>query len=506
MAMTAFLILSCNKNRFDFDNLESVEGSGQWKLPIGSMRITVDQVLQQFGENEFISTDDQGNLRMTYSFKKDDLVKGSTFLNIGSLHFNSGLEFPNPFPGLPVPDSINIDTVVYYDQELVLTGDSARLESVLIKSGVLSVSLNTNLGHISAIDLWSNDITFPNGGFLNETFTQTNHDVDLAGATFTMVDPVTGIQDSTFVLNYAVHYQLDGIDDPMYSISTDVNLIQLKLQEITGYIDAFTYDFEFDTAFSLPIRNIDGQLSLVGAQLQILEQNTFGNLRAKLFVDEAELYGDGVRFPILDSYPVSFEVVPSDTYIPAFDETLNVIVNTQVEAVRASGRLDFNPEGVETLLRVNENSMLGLSVDAVVPMCFNVSNVSYIDTLDVNLSDITAPDLVKEVLLTILFDSEMPFTFSAQLFTLDSLTGRVTDSLLTNEMVVNGSFNGVPVPSEATISVTQSRLQHLFEANKMVMRLGMDTDNHDVMLNRRNGLGLTVKADVIYGGSVDINN
>ena len=504
--MSAFLILSCNKNRFDFDNLESVEGSGQWKLPIGSMRITIDQVLEQFGENGFISTDEQGNLKMTYSFEKDDLVKGSSFLNVGSLNFNSDLEFPNPFPGIPVPDTIDIDTVVYYDQELVLTGDSARLESVLIKSGVLSVSLITNLGNISAIDLWSNDITFPNGGFLNETFTQTSHEVDLAGATFTMIDPVTGVQDSTFVLNYAVHYQLTGIDDPVYVINTDVSLVQLKLQEISGYIDAFTYDFEFDTAFSLPIPNIDGQLSLVGAQLQINELNTFENLRARMFIDEAELYGNGVRFPILDSYPATFDVVQSDTYVPAFDEALNLTLSTDVESVRASGRLDFNPNGVETLLRVSEDSKLGLSLDAMIPMCFNIKDVSYIDTLDVNLSSFTAPDLIKEVMLSVIFDSEMPFTFSAQLFTLDSQTGMVTDSLLTEEMVVNGAFNGTPVPSEATISVTQSRLQHLIAADKMIVRLGVDTDNHDVMLNRRNGLGLTVKADVIYGGSVDINN
>ena len=142
----------------------------------------------------------------------------------------------------------------------------------------------------------------------------------------------------------------------------------------------------------------------------------------------------------------------------------------------------------------------------MIPMCFNIKDVSYIDTLDVNLSSFTAPDLIKEVMLSVIFDSEMPFTFSAQLFTLDSQTGMVTDSLLTEEMVVNGAFNGTPVPSEATISVTQSRLQHLIAADKMIVRLGVDTDNHDVMLNRRNGLGLTVKADVIYGGSVDINN
>ena len=49
-------------------------------------------------------------------------------------------------------------------------------------------------------------------------------------------------------------------------------------------------------------------------------------------------------------------------------------------------------------------------------------------------------------------------------------------------------------------------LKKLLESDKLIMRVGVNTGGNDVQLNLDNGLGLSLKADVIYGGSMDINN
>jgi hypothetical protein len=98
------------------------------------------------------------------------------------------------------------------------------------------------------------------------------------------------------------------------------------------------------------------------------------------------------------------------------------------------------------------------------------------------------------------FDSEMPLNLHAQFYTLDPDTEQITDSLVMNPLHIAASFTGKPVHTEARISVTQNRLKNLVDAKKLMMRFDIDTDNKDAVLNIKNGLTISLKADVIYGG------
>ena len=505
LALTAMLMFSCNKNRFDFDELHSVEGSGQWKLPIGSVHMTLGDVMTQLGNNDLISYDANGNLQIRYQLELEKILKGSSFLNLGTVSFNTESTFPNPFPSTPMSP---IDTVFYCNQVLELTTDSAGIESAIIKSGELVLALETNLGNVSEIVFSSSGIVERSGDTLVRHFNSLNgNTVDLEGATFHLHDPVTGVADSTLTLNYAIYYQLTGVDDLEYVVNTIIELNDLKFQEISGYIDNYTYTFDYDTTFSLPLNNIEGQATLVGSDIKINERNTFEGLHAELQIDQAEFYGGGIAAsPIFHTYPYVLQVLPSDEYVNVLpDETIDLTVDTRFDAVRVAAVLDFNPNHAERLVTINEASTLDMLVDVTIPLKFNIPGVYYMDTLDLNLSDITAPDLVKEVLLTILFDSEIPFNLNGQLYTLNSMSGQITDSLLTNAMHFDGSFDGTKVKTSAEISLTHDRLAHLLAADKLIMRFGVDTDNHDVILNLENGMGLTLKADVIYGGLVELN-
>ena len=504
LALAALTMFSCNKNRFDFDELHSVEGSGQWKLPIGSVQMTLGELMTQLGDNDMISYDDEGNLQIVYQLELLNILKGSTFLNLGTLNFDTEDHFPNPFPGISIHP---IDTVFRFNQKIELSTDSAGIESAIIKSGELILTMATNLGNISEIVFSSSGIVESNGDTLVRRFNELNgNTVDLSGATFHLHDPVTGVADSTLTLNYEIHYQLTGIDDPEYQVNTIIALNRLKFQQISGYISDFAYTFDYDTTFSLPLNNIAGQATLVGADIRINERNTFDNLHAELQINQAEFYGGGIApSPIFPEYPYVLQVLPSVEYVNVLPEVpIDLTVNTRFEGVRVAAVLDFNPSHVDRLVTINDYSTLDMLVDAKIPMRFNVPGVYYTDTLDLNLSEINAPDLVNEIILTVDFDSEIPFNLNGQLYTLNSM-GYVTDSLLTTPMHLKGSFDGTNVRTSTEISVTHDRVAHLMSAEKLMMRFGVDTQNNDVILNLDNGMGVTLKADVIYGGSVEIN-
>lgn len=499
--MIAVFMLSCNKNRFDFDNLESVEGSGQWKLPIGSVHTTLGDVLEQFGENDLISYDENGNLQVRYSFQLKDILKGSTFLSLGTMNFSTTTRFDNPLPGVPVVEPI--DTVVYIHQRVKIDADSASIESAIVKSGSLVTNVQSNLGNVSLIEVSSSDIHMPNGDSLYTTIDY----VDLAGATFHLHDEY-GQADTALIINYAIHYQLTGIDDPEYEVITIVGFNNLKLQELCGVIDHFVYDFSFDTAFSLPLGNVSGQLDIVGAKVNIKEKNSFENLYSLLIINAAEFYGAGLNpSMIFNHYPYELEVIPSNTYVPIMDdETINLTLDPRYDAVRFEGRVDFNPMGAERLVTVYDTSTLSVDIDAVVPMQFNIPGVTYVDTLALNFGEISAPSLIKEIILGMLFESELPFNLSVQLDMYNSQTGAILGGLVDHEMKVAGSFDGTPVLSNESISITHDLLKKLLESDKLIMRVGVNTGGNDVLLNLDNGLGLTLKADVLYSGSMDINN
>lgn len=125
--------------------------------------------------------------------------------------------------------------------------------------------------------------------------------------------------------------------------------------------------------------------------------------------------------------------------------------------------------------------------------------------MNLDLSGVKFPEIVEQLILTLNIDSEMPFNMMAQFYTLDAETGQISDSLLDTQAFIAGRFGDDPVASEIVLDLRRERMSHLFASNKLLMRLGLNTDNNTVILNKEDGLSVKIKADAIYGGAVDIN-
>lgn len=509
--LAALLMFSCNKNQYNLDNVQTVEASGEWKLPVGSARITLGNLLEQFSDNDYVSTfvahDDNNNIQIRFKTSPQRLLSGSMIqdmLNYSKVKKTFNIDVLGYFPGLVIEPISRID---YSHVELPLSVDSAGIESISIKSGGLYLSLESNLGVINEIVVSSSSIIDENGDTLVRRFSALNgNTIDLSGTSFNLRNDETGELDKLRV-NFAVDYELSGEVLPSYEVSLDVGFKNLRIQEIRGFIKSFVLDLDFAGGFELPVDKIggDGQLDLHGVKLRIKERSTFENLEATLQVNQAELFGGGQPpFQLFDGQR-SFSIIPSDNFVNVMDETLDLSLNMKYDSARVSSKMIFCSYAPEAPIVIRETSFLDVMVDALIPVSFTASNVTYTDTIEntfgENLPDIPKLDMLTKCALKILFASELPFNFTADLFAYDSGAGNVVDTIA-KDLRVNGSFDGTPAEMEFVVDLvkdlTPRRLDNLKKADRFIVSLGLDTDAHNAVLNLDNSIGVTVKAEVAY--------
>ena len=499
--VTALLLFSCNKNRFDFDHVEQVEGSGQWKLPIGSANVSLKQVLDQFQYNGLIQHDPQSNLFVGYDFTMDNILMGSSFLTLNSYEFEADLELPNDLydQGLIIPGVF--DTILHFHQMIPIETDSvSSIVSVKIQTGTIGLIPTSNMFNIKSWRISSPDVTNPQ--WPGDTLNDDAEHVDLTGAYFNLTN-------DSIVLNYLIHCEFDStiLQQPNFQLKANVYLRDLKIEQLSGHLTTEIIPIQFDTTFSLPSNNLEGSLQLVGTQLDIRHKNTFGNLTANLTMDTLEFYGGNMTpspifpegFTPLDLDPTGNEFVTT-TYHPNFS------INAEHKGFRLGGATIFNPGGESNLITVYNTSTIGVGLGVKVPFSFSQSDVTYLDTFDIDISKIEVTDFINEVILHIDFDSQFPFNLSAQLYMLDE-NEQVTGELLDNELAIGAWHPGSPaVRTSTSVSVTQERLRNFFDCKKLKLRANLNTGSTTASINLNNSLGVTLKADVIYGGSVDLNN
>ena len=502
LALTALLMFSCNKNRFDFDQLESVEGSGQWNLPIGSVQVSLKQVLDQLNYNGMINFDADSNLYLTFDYSFDNILSGRNFMSLKAYKFEADLKLQNGLygSGLVIPET-GWDTTLHFHQRIEISTDSvSSIELIRIASGGIHVGLESNSFRVDNCLVTSADITSSQwpGGTMHGESEGGQLQLDLAGATFNLTN-------DSIVLDYAIECTLfsSAINHPEFVLNATVELKDTEIGEIKGHlVQEYTKLDPVDTTFFLPM-NVSGDIALKNAKLVIKHKNTFGGLNAAARIDTLEFYGeDGVTSPIFPDgfapslFPTGDEFVET-VYYP------NLHINTQHNSFRMSGEAVFNPGGVSNAISIYNNSVIGLGLAVEVPFSFvSEEGVYYLDTFDVDMSQIDVTEFINEVVLHIEFNSKFPFNLNAQLYTFEDYM-----PLLDNDLSIGAWTPGnPPVITSTSVSVTHESLNRLLASKRLILMANLNTGGTTASVNANNSLGLTLKADVKYGGSLDINN
>lgn len=492
LMMVSVLFLSCNKNRFDYTYLDSVESQGSWCLPIASVHTTLGDVLDQLEDNDMVAYQPDGTIMINYSYALEDVLKGSDIMKYDNFDYEYQTSVDNPYP-ITVPALI--DTTIKFDQTLVLNSETAHLHRATIRSGVFSFLLQSNVGLAESIVISSSNIKNADGTDFSINLTLGEQKtIDLSGLRLE-----TAVE-NTLNFSYDAHLVLTGFAEPTFDFAAEIHVTDIEIEELSGWVNAFTIPFGFDTTFTLPLANLEGDLALVNSHLIIQADNTFA-MGARVQIDTARLYGDGLSTNLFTHYPVYADVQALSQSV-ALDETLALNLNTNLNAVQTSGSVILNPNGLDEMVTILNTSTIGLTIDGRIPVSFSSNNVCYMDTLDIDLGEIESPEMISLVELFLDFESGLPFNMMAQLYAYDSSTGQITETIFDDPFSVAGSFDGTPTTSHVDLRITQEKFQSVVNADQLIMRYSLNTDNKEVSLNLDDDLSVEIKLKVNYDGEI----
>ncbi len=495
MMVLLLAFASCNKNHYDFDRFEGVEASGDWRLPVSSATRSIGEVISALNKNGVIENDENGHLRFVYSYSIDDAIKGADFMYFKDQQFEETYSFDNPIPiVLPAP----MDTVLRFQRTITLTSEKIGVMSADIKSGMMKLRLTTNLSGVQRINMIAHNIIDADGNAMH---------FDINPSLEENVFDLTGLRyetqtANTIDLTFEVHLSVQSLAAQQYNTTFALNLNDFKLSRMSGSVSVFQSYHKIDSTFSLFPNSLTGSAMFLDAKVKLRERNSFA-LPAQLRIDTAMILGGGSEpYTIFDHVPVVVDIRPSSGYVEVFNENVSGVLNTNQQQAYSSAVFSLNPDSLNTVFEVADTTSIDTKIDVEIPFKFNVPSVTYIDTVNMNLSNYDSLDLLKEVVLNMLVRTDIPFNISVQAFFYNSTTGEVTETFFDDAFVLHGSFDGAMQQSEIEIALTTERIRQLLHSDKLIVHYHIDTEGKDVELNAGQRLNMALRAKMVYDGMV----
>lgn len=487
---------ACNKNHYNLDNVNGAQVEGEMLLPLASASITIMDMMERFDVNDQISFDELGNLSFNYQFVMEDVLDASQALYYQGDTFDYHFEFANPIPYV-LPFAI--DTVVKFDQPVVLDSEHIRFNSASLKSGMISFGVTSNAALAQHVVVTCPQIKMANGQDLYFDYYPAQGNVlDLSGYSFETSDQ------NSLVFNYEIYCSMQGTTDPEISFDFHLMFADLAFSEISGWIDSYSVSSEIDTSFTLFPDYLFGSMTITGADLKLSMRNGFG-MPSRLIIDTALLSGPGVApHPIFNQMPQTIDIPTSPTYVEVLDASVTGELSAQGGHFKSVSTYILNPNGMEELVTVSDTSTLDVKMDIHLPLAFKLDNVTYSDTIDMAVSSIEIPELIKKLTLELTFVSTIPLNLGGTFLMYDSETGTILDVLVDDPTMIQSTFDGQACTSTVAIELDETKLDNFMHCDALIMNFAVDTDAHDVVLNANQSMQIYVKSKVEYDGNVEL--
>lgn len=498
LLLSTLLFCSCKKEHYDTSQIQGMQIEGGCQMPLLKASYSIGDLMKSFQIDTIITFDEDGGLRFEYNYGQDDVLKGSDFMKFKGFTLDEHFSIDNPYP-FTIPEPI--DTLIKFNDTVILESDYVTLDRGKMRSGILSFGIETNVAHINSILIRSSEIKDENGDPFEVFITDVSSpkDIDLAGLHFGFESGET----HALVFSYEIRVSIDNTTVSEFDFGIHLAATDIDIQEMIGSMKEFELRFNLDTTFALFNENVSGSLELNGIDVTLLERNSFG-LAADLKVDTAWILSAGSgHYSFFDPMPIEAELQSSPSnYIEALHHKLNANVNSNSLGMYLSADLVFNPEEEQIIL--TDTSSIDIALDVDIPFSFKIDDVKYIDTVEMDLSEVESPEMIEELTLEMVFNSTLPLNLDGKFYLYDSKQGVVLDELLsTTGELISASFDGKPVTTNVSITVTEDKLQEAFQADGLIMMYEVDTDAHDVTLNIDQKLDMFLKAKMKYNGNVE---
>lgn len=499
IGILACLLVSCNKDHYDVSNVHGLNAEGELLLPIAHKTLTMMDMMERFHVDSIISCADDGSLAFDYNYEYIGVLSGDELLRFKDLVIQMHYDTENTF--INNPPSYE-DTVVSYQHTLVFQADHIGVLDAWMKSGHIDFTVASNVGVLQKMVVSSPDIDDAHGNDLMvEIYPQSDQfGFDLEGLHY-HTDTVNSLR-----LNYDLHCTYVPTLDTLLFIDLEIKGSDLAFKEMTGYIEPYDSRNRVDTVFTLFPDNLSGALEVKDVQLNIKERNTF-SLGGQLLVDTALVMGEGIApYSVFDLLPVEIELPPYPEYTEVYNEVLSGRISANGGNIIASSLFTVNASGMEELVTVTDTCSLDVQLGVMLPFAFNIDYVQYLDTIEMNLSELELPDMIERLTLELTFTSTLPINLMGYFYMYDAEFEMITDTLVSGGQLIEASFDGQPTHTTVSIDITEERVERVLQSDHIIMQYVLDTDATDVKLNANQKLTLYMKARVKYNGEVEFDN
>ena len=499
LALLVLVFVSCKKDHYDVTHVNGINAEGELLLPIANKSLTMMDMMARFEIDSLIHCSETGELSYGYYFEDNDAVNANRMLKFKDLNHYEHLAFYNPFPSGHAPIT---DTMISFERTIQFESDHISVYEAVMKMGRFNFRVASNVGNLRRVVLRSSDIKDSQGrDFVFDAFVQDNaFGFDLAGLHY-LTDTA-----NTLTFSYDLYCYFFPSTDPELYVDIHVQGLDLAMQTMRGFVEAYSSRNRIDTLFSLFPDNLTGMLDVDGVNMKIRERNTFP-LDARLVVDTALVTGEGIEpYSILEPLPLEVDLPSQTAFSEVFSQLLQGRINASGGRAYASSDFVVNPSGVSEMVTVDDTCCIDLKIDVDIPFAFKVDDVKYVDTVNMNLSELDMPDLIESISLELTFTSTIPLNLNGQFYMYNSETEMITDTLLSDSRLIQASFDGHPTTTTVSVDITEARVEHVLHSDRIIMVYELDTDAHDVKLNANQKLDLFTKAKVKYNGVVEPGN
>jgi hypothetical protein len=334
-------------------------------------------------------------------------------------------------------------------------------------------------------------MTGPSPVKVTKTYSLANYTIDFTGPSHNSYNTIstllTGIVDSA----------APGMANikPGDSLNIRATFHGIEPDYAKGYFGTVTKTYTSQVAFPLFNKVVGGSLTMQNISVTMLLENYFGidarlNLSQLTSVNthtgtsvnltDAGLINNSINInratetfnPNSPVNPSSqtFSITPANSNILAWADNMPNYINYALQVTtdplgNVSGSNDFAYYGYGIYSHLNVS----------VPLSLIANNLTLEDTLNVNFGNNAQIQQVKSGSFNIYATNGFPFSAGLQVYLLDSLTGKIVDSLMMSPQTIAPGIMNVsgivtsPVTSVLTITMNTAKTQLLFKTKRIII-------------------------------------
>jgi len=506
------ILQSCIKTAdYDFTKMVSPVYNGEWAVPLVSSHITLRDILTN--QSSTLQTDAQGLVTLVYNIKNLTSLTADQLMKIPNQSFTvPNITIPTTIPNTNTPlfdltpgHNVTIPTIST-DIPLTLANSTQIIESIYIKSGKITIPINTNFNKTTTIKILAPNI-------INRS---TNTAIDIPAIIITngnrnasvnvdisncilLLSTVNGVNNT---LHFDFNLTMQGDNNPMpanYTFGMGLTLFNLQFERLYGNLGQFNMNLSQMVDISVFKTNLGGgfQFGPNAIKLKINVDNSFG-LPIQLNTTTFTAHSD-INIP--HDVPIKFFANTDNTFLinaqanfgdpakttsflsdnPNISDAFNIIPNKISLVANAL----TNPTSPVNQNFVTDKSSINVNMDVMLSLYASITNFAFQDTLSFDLKNV---DQLESIYFNLNTTNGFPMGVKMQVFFTDENYNQL-DAMFTTpqDILIPATVSGIPpiiTPAPyhfPEIQYDQTRLNKIKNAKKIIIKAILNTPNNSLV-------------------------